>query len=1499
MNVINQPVAAGLGDAALARGGLSASTPMLFLPVNVETRFMISASAEPELWVRIYPDQIAINSHEPELTQQEITDGTAYWDAVWCAGNPPPSIDSVKAPWRGLAQRYGSPRAAWIALQMTPSNITSQPADPTPAVATPNPAPIYPTPPTRDASWTKPAITEALPAFWTVVTVLGTQTSIFRGGPITRQLAVSLTPPATGFPPGSPVDAGMQWLVDFDAALAAGMALKIPLTAQQRAQGFDRIFVYGLCTETGGDPNANNPAPVNGSATLTTLLDNHHYSDGFSLVPQGAPTNNTSDASSFYSRKDPDFEISFAVERDKPLNSDAADDGNLFATALGIDPNTMAHIRKSDGFGARNGRDMLTALWPATLGYFLTQMMASVFTPAQIETARQYVLANVLPRGPLSAMSIGRTPYGVLPVTSLRRYPSEPTRLVGTLEPKLVQFILKLWPTWLNSSNTAPHMQNSGDPDAQLVGLLGMDASSMTFRGRQVLGDDFLWNYALFNRITPQTFNSWWTAHLAAGRKLLNDFGFNSWDPRVIHLGMENSSFPVPFPTVQSGPLSESEILKADADLGAGLKGNYIQWLKQASVADIQAENYPGPKPTSLLYRILRQSLILDYADMASTAEINATRLLLTQIREQEILGVQPPPTTSNPPLTTWEVLARPSIPNPALTWADFLVTFDPPPESPFARLAELRASLDRLAGLSTAELDRLLTETLDACSYRLDVWASGIANAILRRQRSSQQAQGVHLGGFGWVEEVRPVPLPTEIAGAELQNVRALDQRRSQRLKLRATLPVPVQPAQDNGGYVLAPSLAQASVAAVLRNGYMSHKGTSEEGLLSIDLSSERVRKALTLLQGVQEGQSLNALLGYLFEEGLHALNLDKYTQPFRDRFPVVANKLTPSSDPSESVAATNVVDGVALRNAWDTGQLPPNGNWGTNLPGPGAAQNATIGLLQVLDDYADALGDLSISEAVFQIMRGNFGRAGTLLDAISKGQRPPTPDVVDTPRGGIDLTHRVALLFAGNATVNPPWSGVGMHSRAAAEPWIDAWLSQLLPEPASVVCTVNYHDAGGDHSPQVSLRDLDVRPQDMLAMADISSTPQKGELELRILFAASLPSDATNVVIDFAAPAGKIGFPDVMYLAKSLRTLVSSARALTPQDMTVPEVNAANAGGAVDLTDLRSRATVAVTSLQNDLNALVTAAAGLPGAPDPVRAALLRASYYGVAGSIPLTSIGADANLVAQAASVIALLQQRLNQVTSVVIATAQAADLTALMGTIFGADFVVLPRFTPPDFASLQSAFAQSSAMIASDREAPGRWLTQLTHVRPGASRLDAAYSLAQLLGASQADPAAFMLGQLPATSGDKWLGLGIDPVNPPAKGRVAFACLTAGDPQTQNSFAGLMIDEWPERIPSVQENAAVAFHYEEPKARAPQALLLAVCPDNRPFWDDDLITAILEETLELAKIRSVDLDSVTEVGQILPALYFSLNLQGATISTNFATLKEYARVTANLR
>ncbi|HEV8492453.1 MAG TPA: hypothetical protein VGR76_09275, partial [Candidatus Angelobacter sp.] len=327
---------------------LDAATPVLFLPVNIETRFIDNSDGRPELWLRIYPDQVAINSHEPELTDQEIADGTTYWDAVWRAGNPPPAADAVKAPWRGLASLYGSPRAAWIAQTMTPSNVALQPVPPTPAGTDPNPKPVYPTPPTRPSSWNKPAIADALPDAWTVVAVSGTQQTQFHGGLISPNLAVGMTPGAGALPPGQPVDPGMQWLVDFDTAVKAGMALKIPLTAQQRAAGFDRIFVYGLRTQ--GTP---------GTDALSSLLNAHHYTDGFSLVPQGAPTNNTPDADSAYSRKDVDYEISFAVERSAPLTKEASADGNAFASLVGIDPATMAHVGSADGTGERNGRDML------------------------------------------------------------------------------------------------------------------------------------------------------------------------------------------------------------------------------------------------------------------------------------------------------------------------------------------------------------------------------------------------------------------------------------------------------------------------------------------------------------------------------------------------------------------------------------------------------------------------------------------------------------------------------------------------------------------------------------------------------------------------------------------------------------------------------------------------------------------------------------------------------------------------------------------------------------------------------------------------------------------------------------------------------------------------------------------------------------------------------------------------------------------------------------
>jgi hypothetical protein len=257
---------------------------------------------------------------------------------------------------------------------------------------------------------------------------------------------------------------------------------------------------------------------------------------------------------------------------------------------------------------------------------------------------------------------------------------------------------------------------------------------------------------------------------------------------------------------------------------------------------------------------------------------------------------------------------------------------------------------------------------------------------------------------------------------------------------------------------------------------------------------------------------------------------------------------------------------------------------------------------------------------------------------------------------------------------------------------------------------------------------------------------------------------------------------------------------------------------------------------------------------------------------------------------------LQARSAKVAGITVSTAQLSDLTSVFTTIFGNAFTVLPQFTPPSLTTIQAAFAQSASLVSSDPKAPARWFRQLTHVRPAIARLDLAISSAQALTNAIVYPPALTLGQLPppAALPDSWLGLPINTANPPAKGRVAWASLAQGNATTQSSYAGLMIDEWLERIPSTQEDASLAFHFDEPSARAPQAALLAVCPDARETWDDDILQAILIETLELAKIRTVDLASVEQVGQILPALYFALNLEGATVSTQFAILRDNINV-----
>jgi hypothetical protein len=640
--------------------------------------------------------------------------------------------------------------------------------------------------------------------------------------------------------------------------------------------------------------------------------------------------------------------------------------------------------------------------------------------------------------------------------------------------------------------------------------------------------------------------------------------------------------------------------------------------------------------------------------------------------------------------------------------------------------------------------------------------------------------------------------------------------------------------------------------------------------------------------------------------EAGLHELHLDKYVQPFRNGYPMVNNQVA-NLDPNsiETVVASNVVDGMALKNDWDNGQFPVGQTWPLDngpfqgLPGPGQSsdQSAIVALLKQIDGYADALGDLSIAETIFQTVRGNFERGGGLLGAIAQGQRPPDPEVLNTSRGGIDITHRVALLFVGDPPANT-WTNVTPRARALAEPWLDAWLSSILPDPTKIVpSSVSYVNQGNSISKTVNLSDLNLAPLDCIAMAESSlQQPQRSELENRILLAAGVPSSAepNSITITHPTPtANTLTIPEVAYLWKTFRALINAARPLSPQDFALPGKKTTD-DKLYDSVGLLARAKAALNRLKTDLSALTTAnASQLPSS-------LWNCSFYGLPGSVPLSNDSTDARLTAQAKYVSDALTDRSTKAAVIINSSnPRVAELLSAFQLIFGNEFTVMPDFTPLD-STVSQAFLLSDSLTGGDAIAKTRWLTQLSYVRPGTARTDAAFSLADIV--SQGPPRLplpkLWLGQLPLLpSGqtDRWLALPWDPTSPPGKGRVAFGCFTIGqDPTTtqQNAYAGLLLDQWIERVPSPEEKAALTFHYQEPNARPPQTLLLGVCPDQRQFWNDDLVLAILQETLELAKIRTVDLDTLQQVGQVLPALYFPFNLQQATISTIFYPVKELA-------
>ena len=471
-------------------------------------------------------------------------------------------------------------------------------------------------------------------------------------------------------------------------------------------------------------------------------------------------------------------------------------DGNFWAFYMGLPAGVVQNVERAFEHEILRGHAMNRALWPVTYGSFLKFQMDPIVSAAGIDSAKSFFVDEngtnafdfhgVTARGVAPVIRIGQVPYGLLPVAALQGWQTQ-TTLDNTDAQKVATNLLdplkRLVQIWLTaSSGVARVSAQSSTPDVDLLHTLSLFSTSRSARLRVGFGEFFL--YDLFNLLAWDIAPGY-AAFDRATSDLFQRLDIPKWRPRIGRTLFFKDGLFVTTPFVDLDKnLSEVQPLASDSD--------YLSGLLAATGSDLINNTVPHkPSQDSLLYELLRIATLTEYA-----LQLDAD------------LVANPPPL----PYAAWtnaEVFALANLPlSSVIGLLSNSTNF-----STAKGLASLHtAALTTLIGTPTAELDRLARETLDLASHRLDAWVTAFAANRVVGQRSQEGGIGSYLGGYAWVENLRPASRTT--ATAPDGN------------------PAEVDP--TNGGFIHSPSSQHAMAAAVLRNGFLSLNGRTRRSTRS-----------------------------------------------------------------------------------------------------------------------------------------------------------------------------------------------------------------------------------------------------------------------------------------------------------------------------------------------------------------------------------------------------------------------------------------------------------------------------------------------------------------------------------------------------------------------------------------------------------------------------------------------------------------------------------------
>ena len=477
----------------------------------------------------------------------------------------------------------------------------------------------------------------------------------------------------------------------------------------------------------------------------------------------------------------------------------------------------------------------------------------------------------------------------------------------------------------------------------------------------------------------------------------------------------------------------------------------------RASLDDLRAQEGfvdDGP-PTALLYLLLRHALLLSWWDTALRLRVDggqhrATTCVAARGASRAFVHVDRRPRGGErEPLAPCSTTADVSVTgDPACSLADFIPTIIGPG---LAARARATSSSRRSRRWPTCR-----PPGSSGCSP-----STSTAALPARRLAARPRAPSSSLAMRGGSDGAAPPPAASTSArsagsrtcarrSAALTPVELAGRALADALRRRRRTP-PLMRDAANGGYLHAPSLNHAVHGGGAAQRLLADATRGDPGALAVNLTSERVRLALGVIEGIRNGQTLGALLGYRFERG--AARPPRPRRGRRVRLTRCASgsrcaptgsatpRPTPTSRSRRSRRATSSTASsssshvdehrrhcVPVRAHRPAGRARPRRRAAIDAEVAAPARRARRHRRP-----RARRGRAPGGPGQPRPRRRDAGRVRT-------GGFPPEPAVVETPRTGVTLTHRVALhLRTGLSHTASPVAGVPMTPRAIAEPAVN----------------------------------------------------------------------------------------------------------------------------------------------------------------------------------------------------------------------------------------------------------------------------------------------------------------------------------------------------------------------------------------------------------------------------------------------------------------------------